>query len=136
MNKYESKLTFKNYIVKNISFENNEEFSMENNVDVNFDIDADIKHLENNMFVTLIVDICKKIEGNYPFIMHVEVKGLFEIIDNVDNINFEPHAIAILYPYIRSLITTYTSNANIMPLILPTINVNKLLEDKRKTSKN
>lgn len=133
MSKYESKLTFRRYIVNNISFESNENFSGEDmDVNVNFDIDTDIKYEGNNMSVTLIVDICKEKEGNYPFSMHVALTGLFEVIDNDEKINFEPHAIAILYPYIRSLITTYTSNANVIPLILPTINVNKLLEDKNK----
>ena len=39
------------------------------------------------------------------------------------------NAIAILYPYVRALISTYTANANINPLILPAINVNKLIEN-------
>ncbi|TSJ59961.1 hypothetical protein FPQ13_12760 [Allobacillus salarius] len=33
-------------------------------------------------------------------------------------------------PYVRSLITTYTSNSNVPPLILPPINVVKMMEDK------
>lgn len=131
MSKYESKLIFKKYVVNNILFENNENFS-NNEANVKFDINKDIEYENNNMFVTLTVDICKDKQGNYPFKMHVEVKGFFEVIDNDEKINFEPNAVAILYPYIRSLITNYTANANIMPFILPTINVNKLLQDKDK----
>ena len=40
--------------------------------------------------------------------------------------------VAILYPYARALVSTYTSNANIAPLILPTINVNQFLKNKEK----
>ena len=47
--------------------------------------------------------------------------------------NFKSNAVAILYPYARALVSTYTSNANIAPLILPTINVNQFLKNKEKT---
>ena len=82
-----------------------------------------------------IVDLDVRIfEDNekYPFYMKVVLRGFFTIENNEDNINFEPNAIAILYPYIRSIVSTYTANANIMPLTLPVINVNKLLKDKEK----
>lgn len=35
-----------------------------------------------------------------------------------------------MYPYIRSVVSTYTSMANVPPLMLPVINVNKYLENR------
>ena len=131
MNKnYESKLICKNYIVKDINFEYNEEYK-ENTTKLDFDINKDIEYIDKDMIVTLSVHICNdREEGDYPFKMSVVVKGYFEIEQNDDNINFEPNAIAILYPYVRAIVSNYTANANIMPVILPAINVNKLLDNE------
>ena len=70
-------------------------------------------------------------ENNYPFEMEIEITGYFQIESVSNEIDFEPNAIAILYPYIRAIASTYTASANINPLILPAINVNKLIEDQK-----
>ncbi len=130
-NNCESKLIFKKYIVKDIMFEYNEEYT-ENTAKLNFDINQSIEYIEKNMIVTLNVNICNNsVENNYPFKMSVVVKGFFEIEKNEEDINYEPNAIAILYPYVRALVTNYTANANIMPVVLPAINVNKLLGNEK-----
>lgn len=131
MDKYKSKLIFNKYIIKEIEFKYHEEFK-EKPIDILFDIDKETKYIANkNMIVDLDVRIFEDNE-KYPFYMKVVLRGFFTIENNEDNINFEPNAIAILYPYIRSIVSTYTANANIMPLTLPVINVNKLLKDKEK----
>lgn len=131
MYKFKSKLRFEKYIVKRVDFEYNEEFK-DDSANLDIDIDKNIEYIKNKMIVTLAVNLFSKTEKRYPFKMNVEVKGFFEIENNDENINFEPNAIAILYPYVRAIVSTYTSNANVMPLILPSINVNKLLEEKEK----
>ena len=131
MYKFKSKLRFEKYIVKRVNFEYNEEFK-DDSANLDIDIDKNIEYIKNKMIVTLEVNLFSKTEKRYPFRMNVEVKGFFEIENNDENINFEPNAIAILYPYVRAIVSTYTSNANVMPLILPSINVNKLLEEKEK----
>ena len=131
MDKYKSKLIFNKYIIKEIEFKYHEEFK-EKPIDILFDIDKETKYIANkNMIVDLDVRIFEDNE-KYPFYMKVVLRGFFTIENNEDNINFEPNAIAILYPYIRLIVSTYTANANIMPLTLPVINVNKLLKDKEK----
>lgn len=44
----------------------------------------------------------------------------------------EINGTAILFPYLRSFITTLTSNAGIPPLVLPTLNIQKIIEEKNK----
>ena len=66
-------------------------------------------------------------EKNYPFEMLIDITGFFAIMNNNEKIDFKPNAVAILYPYVRAIVSTYTANANVPPLILPPINVNKLL---------
>ncbi len=130
MDKFKSKLIFNKYIVKDILFEYNEKFK-EKPVEIEFKIGKNINYNKDKMIVDLKVEIFEK-DDKYPFHMIVTIRGFFTIEDNNEGINFEPNAIAILYPYIRSIVSTYTSQANIMPLILPVINVNKLLENKEK----
>ena len=51
--------------------------------------------------------------------MIVKLTGYFTEENNDENINFEPNAIAILYPYVRSIVSIYTINSNVNGLILP-----------------
>lgn len=130
MDKFKSKLIFKKYIVDEVNFNYNDRF-VDKSVTIDFDIEKEVTYIsEREMQVRLIVYLFKNTEKEYPFKMKVAIRGFFEIENNDDNINFEPNAIAILYPYIRSIVSTYTSTANVMPLILPVINVNKMLQDK------
>lgn len=46
--------------------------------------------------------------------------------------NFETNAIAILFPYMRAIISTYTANANLAPVILPPMNINAYLKRKNR----
>lgn len=70
------------------------------------------------------------VEKGYPFDMYVLVRGYFSGRGE-DILQYQANAIAILYPYVRALVSTYTANSNVTPLILPTINVNKMLKEKK-----
>lgn len=83
------------------------------------------------MNIILNVDVFKGIE-DAPFYMEVEIAGYFELEGEDDITKYEANAIAIMYPYLRAIVSTYTSAANVAPVILPAINVNAML--KRKTS--
>ena len=128
MDKFKSKLIFNKYIVKDILFEYNENFK-EKPVEIEFKINKNINYDKDKMIVDLKVEIFEK-DDKYPFHMVVSIRGFFTIENNDEGINFEPNAIAILYPYIRAIVSTYTANANVSSLILPTINVNKLIKDQ------
>ena len=63
----------------------------------------------------------------------IVITGIFIVNCDSDELCQEllnKNAISILFPYVRALITTYTANSNVPALILPPINVNKLIEDK------
>ncbi len=133
MERYESILKFEKYIVNEIYFKTNQEFKDNNEgtpIDLNIETKIDIQ--KDNMKITLNTTIfANAIEKNYPFEMNVEITGLFVVKGDEPN-KFVKNAIAILYPYVRAIVSTYTANANISPLILPAINVNKLIEDQTK----
>lgn len=85
---------------------------------------------KNKMTITLNVNVFKGIE-DAPFYIDVEITGYFEL-DGEDNIlNYEANAIAIMYPYLRAIVSTYTTSANVSPIILPAINVNAMLKRKK-----
>ncbi|MGD6874238.1 protein-export chaperone SecB [Sutcliffiella horikoshii] len=131
-----SSLRFIDYIVNSVEFIYNHKFE-EKPISIDFDIDKEIEYVEsdNNILVTLIVKVFENAsKNNYPFTMNLNVTGIFEVdkMDKEKSDSFaEVNAVAILFPYIRALITTYTSNSNVPPLILPPINVVKLMENKK-----
>ena len=84
----------------------------------------------NKMEIMLKLNVFKGQEES-PFNMEVEVSGFFEL-EGEDNIaRYEANAIAIMYPYLRAIVSTYTASANIAPVILPAINVNAMLKRKK-----
>lgn len=133
MEKYESVLSFQGYIVNEIVFKRNENFEeIEEGVQVNLNITPKIRTDNEKMQINLIVSVFEEAEkNNYPFEIKVDLTGDF-IARGEEPTKFVGNAIAILYPYIRAIVSTYTANANVTALILPTINVNKLIEDQNK----
>lgn len=134
---YQSALRFVQYIVNTVEFHTNEEFDEETSVGIDFSVKREIKFLDdkdNIMLVTLLINIFDSPqENNYPFSMFVSLTGIFEIDDvssEQKNNLAQVNAVAILFPYVRSLVSTYTANANVSPLILPAINVIKLIESQ------
>ncbi len=106
---------------------------MKQKTKINFNINKNVKKDNDSMEIELTTKIFEDaITNNYPFEMEIVITRYFTIENNEDKIDFEPNTIAILYPYIRSIVSTYTASANVNPLILPTINVNKLIESQNK----
>jgi preprotein translocase subunit SecB len=54
----------------------------------------------------------------------------FNDINSIDDIPnyFYPNSIAIIFPYIRAFVSTISLQANVQPVILPTINLMGLTE--------
>lgn len=131
MEKYESVLRFIKYEVNEIYFKRNKDFKVnKEGLPLNLKIKPLIDVNENNMNVLLKVRIFENMEENIaPFEMKIDLTGYF-YVEGMDPENLKANAIAILYPYVRAIVSTYTANANITPLILPAINVNKLIKDQ------
>lgn len=128
MENLKSMLIFEKYIVNKIEFTRNESCDLNQKTKIQFSISKNVKKIENKMEVTLEAKIFENAEeNNYPFEMNVIITGFF-VIENETKLNLEPNAIAILYPYIRAIVSTYTACANVNALILPPINVNALFE--------
>ena len=131
-----SSLKFKNYVVDSIDFKSNLDYSG-TETELDFDIDSECKFEEDTFILRLEISIFKDAkQNNYPFSMRVSLLGLFEFDSDLNietrTVFAEQNAIAILFPYLRAMISVYSSNANIGTILLPPINVVKYLENKRK----
>ena len=62
-----------------------------------------------------------------PFRITVEIAGRFGC-NNEWKPELEPNVLAIMFPYLRSIISTITCNSGREPIILPTINIASLFE--------
>lgn len=137
MENINSVLIFEKYIVDEVYFKVNDLFEQgTEKININVNIIPDVKIEGNSMDVTLITNVFEDAEkNNYPFEMKIKITGKFLTKDENNLDKFRKNAIDILYPYVRAIVSTYTASANIAPLILPAINVNKLIEDQEKKYK-
>lgn len=59
--------------------------------------------------------VCK---ANYQFNMPMDVKDIPEY--------FYANSIAIIFPYVRAFVSTVTLQANVIPMLIPTLNLSSL----------
>lgn len=135
-----SVLRFEKYIVKEISYLTNEMCEDVDEIALDFDFDTDLclDVKKNKMEIQLTAEIFKdSVKKNYPFEMRVSIKGYFSIEvedSNIDVRMFEENAVAILFPYLRAIVSTYTANANVAPVLLPAMNINAYMRKKYQNS--
>jgi preprotein translocase subunit SecB len=134
-NQIKSKLIFKNYSIDSLNFEKNHSFTHQKvNIDFNVTSDINTDADKNDATVTLNLEVFKNyLEKDYPFHLEMSVTGFFSVDPMADqNLRLiETNAVAILFPYLRALVSTITANANVAPLILPPINVVELIKQKQ-----
>lgn len=137
MDKSKSVLEFIDYTVDKILFEKNNSYDKEE-TELSIKFNHGIKKEADLYYVNMTVNIFSDKDISYnecPFKMEVSLTGIFKLEDCVLE---EPlkeklineNTIAILFPYLRSLISTITSNSNINPLILPPVNIIAMLENE------
>ncbi|WP_272151385.1 protein-export chaperone SecB [Tenacibaculum aiptasiae] len=77
--------------------------------------------------------------SNKKEFVRIECVAQFEFEDNISGEEiptyFYRNSIAIIFPYIRSFVSTITLQANINPIILPTLNLSDLTETLRESTK-
>lgn len=93
---------------------------------------------EENGFFELTMLFKAKVRNRN--VVLVECNSVYEFKDHIrlEEIPsyFYPNSIAILFPYIRSFVSTLTLQANVQPIILPTMNLTGLQDLlKKNTSK-
>lgn len=135
INKYPSPLKMSNLSITKATFEftPNESISK---IKLSLSLNKNIQKISlNEYFVELFTELMD--ENN---IIHVSVvcSANFMVPEDDDKISkdnlLNKSAISIMFPYIRSYITTITSVPNIAPIVLPPLNVVKFIEDQENLS--
>lgn len=133
-------LEFKRYHVTEQSYKRNEHFEKsDNGIDINPKFAFNIKNnaRDNSFIVNLGITIGSSSDNSVPFEVIVRVSGKFvyRIEDDTENVGADTlirkNAVAILYPYVRSLVSSLTNSSNEYPAVtLPTIDVAQVLEEQ------
>lgn len=128
-------IDFKNYRIIKMYYERNKSFKNidngKNTISPQFSV-----HINDSSKDKVIIQLSVKIdENNVPFKLEVSLEGMFAYNSDEDATNigkevfFSRNAVAILFPYLRSCVSSLTnlSNEN-RALILPTMNIVELLK--------
>lgn len=83
--------------------------------------------IQENIGINLFYPGSETTMENAPYRLNVEIAGRFSSTSPWQP-EWEQNAMAILFPYLRSLVSLITSNSGREPVILPTINISSLFE--------
>ncbi|MDW4410443.1 preprotein translocase subunit SecB [Staphylococcus cohnii] len=135
-------ISFGNYNVSEMSYKENKNLNMEKTEQFNVenDFSAKVAFTDEKAYIILDCNIGDESE-DCPFIINLKMKAYFDLEfdsekqDDRDEIKrlLSVNAIAILYPYIRSIVTDLTSKSNTFePFIMPVVNIAKHMNDNNK----
>ncbi|ARJ50638.1 protein-export chaperone SecB [Staphylococcus lutrae] len=114
--------------------ENTDRFEVES------DFSAKVAFGEEQAYIIMNCQIGND-DSQCPFIINIELTGIFDIeFEKEDERDMEQlkqllsqNAVAILYPYIRSLVSDITSKANAFDtFIMPVANIAKAMKENNK----
>lgn len=108
----------------------------EGDIDIDFKVNGQYKRSDSKFYLNF--ETIGKVEGYEDTFISVQCQGIFEF-KNVDSFSeipnfFYVNCIAILFPYVRSYISTVSVQSNIKPIILPTLNLTPLAQELRESS--
>lgn len=124
-----SVLTLQSYVVKNMEFKLNESFRPQGEeIELHPEFRRIIHKIDEN---TASVDLIFRIKeaSDAPFMMNICIEGVFSMPNwdkDESRLLMISNTVAILFPYLRSLVTLITANANVPPYTLPVMNINEL----------
>lgn len=119
--------------IRKVSFETNNAFVFDKDIELDIDNNVTVlKACESEICeaqVILQLSVFKKAElEEVPFQVEIEIEGLFSWDQNTEGDStlleraLRQNAPAVLYSYIRPIVTNLTVEANMPPLVLPLMN--------------
>lgn len=139
MEKFKSVIEFNKYVIEKIIFTVNKNYKPSDNInlEVQFKYRFDYKSEERIAVIELGCNIFKDLKENHPFSLEVELIGFFKYAAELEKEQLEMllkvNGTAILFPYLRSIVSIITVNSGFDPIILPVINVHKVFEQDNKS---
>lgn len=124
--------SFDNYVFKNIAL--NLDAATSDKLDINFQPSGVFRQRseESSYTLSLIFTAKDREDENAADFIHIECEAVFTFSEKISYGEIPPffyaNSIAILFPYIRSFISTLTLQANVNPLVLPPMNLTSLAD--------
>ncbi|MGG4268373.1 hypothetical protein [Peribacillus simplex] len=128
-------LSFDNYTIREFIFNHDNKFENDGEqiqLEYNFGADSAINEDKTNAKITLVCEIFNEnlyLNDQSPFYIRVKLDGFFSCSTDIEINEFELNGIAILLPYLRAFVTSFTSQAGIPVVIIPPINVYNMLNN-------
>lgn len=134
---HRSVLSLKHVFIDEIIFERKENYNFREKLNFKLGYSVEFNEEKSCYIVKLTTELGNKdnIEDSY---LKVCISGEFniefnsEITDDIKETLIKKNTISILFPYLRSYISSITSQTGMKPIILPTINVNTILHNTDK----
>lgn len=132
-------IQFKEYFVSKMDYLENENYDDNvSELDVSSSFETDVFFKNELVLVMLSIKLGDADNTDCPFIVNIDINGLFEY--SLDKSNekdvaefknlITQNAVAIIYPYARSLVADLTLRSNRFPAyLLPTINVVQIMQE-------
>lgn len=119
-----SVLKLNNLVFDSLSFKR-EDFHSEQPLETKFSFRF-LSEQDQNIVVSVRVEGEKS--GEYHF--RVQISGYFELDEqaNKRDVLIRQNAVAILFPYLRSQVSLLTTQPGVEPVILPPLNIAKMVE--------
>lgn len=124
------------YRVNELDFKFNEAVKGNISFQIKPKIECKVGRKDENLFVGLTLKINEDISSPVPFDLKVVLAGTFKIKDGAPNDElaqkaYVKEAFTILYPYLRSIVSSVTLQCNIPAYILPTVMPEQLTENEQ-----
>lgn len=114
------------YVVKKAQFEVNDSVKTQQTFNIHPNVRFDIALKGEICRLSIKVTIQKTEQVDTPFNIDVTLVGDFKILRHVNVPEMSKEACESLYPYARSTISSFTTNANIPPYFLPFLDFDKI----------
>lgn len=131
----ESVLHFNHYDISEFIFVKNENFGdygiEELPMQYAFSGQVEVNDEKNAAMVTLTCEVFHEdfTMHQVPFFIKITIRGHFGLSGATDIAQFQINSIAILMPYLRATISSFTAQAGINPVSIPIMNVSKMFNN-------
>lgn len=122
-----SEMELKNLYFQSIEFSRDAEIK---DGDINISIKRKLEKKENLFQISMPLIIKKS-----DFSLSMVAVGIFDFTSNIEDEAVRENMIknngsAIIFPFIRSMVSQITAQPNMTPIVLPAINVTKMLDEE------
>lgn len=132
------------YRVNELEFKFNEAVKPNTSFQIKPKIECKVAKKEETLYVNLTLKINEDISSPVPFNLKIMLAGTFKTsdgssLDTIDQKAQVGEVFAMLYPYLRAIVSSLTVNCNIPAYILPSVDSEQLVEgdvDAKKTNLN